>query len=204
MSTKATDLRTVMFHDDEIITFESGGVRYVAMRRIVENIGLAWQSQHAKLLEQRSKFSCNDIVTTGADGKEYAMVCMPVGKLPLWLACINPNKVTDRDPAVQAAKRARIERYQAECAIALHDYWTKGAAKRASPGASDNIADRNSKRLLVGECRKTFGLRAAQVLWFQLELETNPEMMNAHRPETQGEFRFAAGSFGSARSGVLQ
>jgi len=34
------------------VTFEEGGVRYVAMRRIVENIGLMWPSQHVKLMDQ--------------------------------------------------------------------------------------------------------------------------------------------------------
>jgi hypothetical protein len=31
-----------------------------------ENIGLAWQSQHAKLVNQREKFSYNEVVTTAA------------------------------------------------------------------------------------------------------------------------------------------
>jgi hypothetical protein len=58
------------------------------MRRICQNLGMAWQSQNAKLLAQREKFSRNDIVTTGADGKTYEMVAIPVRKLALWLACI--------------------------------------------------------------------------------------------------------------------
>jgi hypothetical protein len=51
------------------------------------------------------------------------MLAMPVRKLQLWLNTINPNKVA---PAI----RPKVERYQAESAIALHDYWTKGAAFR--------------------------------------------------------------------------
>jgi hypothetical protein len=118
------ELRTVPFHGDEIVTFEAEGVRYVAMRRIVENMGLSWGSQHDKLMDQKTKFSCTDIATTGADGKIYEMLAMPVEKLPLWLASINPNKIKS-EPT-----RAKVERYQAESAIALHDYWTKGVAVR--------------------------------------------------------------------------
>jgi hypothetical protein len=121
---KSTELRVVPFHGDEIVTFEAGGARYVAMRRIVENMGLAWQSQHPKLLDQREKFNCHDIMTVGADGKEREMLSMPVEKLPLWLASINPNKIKRPDVL------AKVERYQAESAIALHDYWTKGVAVR--------------------------------------------------------------------------
>lgn len=126
MQTKvaSTDLRIVPFHGDEIVTFEAGGARYVAMRRIVENMGLAWQSQHPKLLSQRVKFNCHDMMTVGADGKEREMLSMPVEKLPLWLASINPNKISKADV------RAKVERYQADSAIALHDYWTKGVAVR--------------------------------------------------------------------------
>jgi hypothetical protein len=60
------------------------------MRRICENLGMAWQSQNAKLMEQREKFNRNDIVTVAEDGKAREMVAVPVRKLALWLASINP------------------------------------------------------------------------------------------------------------------
>lgn len=127
---RGTELRVVQFHGDEIVTFEHDGAPYVAMRRIVDNMGMAWASQHPKLMAQKSKFNCHDIVTVGEDGKQRDMLCMPVDKLQLWLASINPNKVRD------AVIRAKVERYQAESAIALHDYWTKGSALR---GDTDGI-----------------------------------------------------------------
>lgn len=86
----STDLRTVPFHGDEIVTFERDGAHFVAMRRIVENIELDWARQSTKLLDQKDKFSCCHMPTTGADGKTYSMLCMPIEKLQLWLACINP------------------------------------------------------------------------------------------------------------------
>lgn len=90
---KSTDLRAVPFHGDEIVTFEASCVRYVAMRRIVENTGIDWKCQSDKLLNQEEKFSCGLMPTTGADGKTYSMLSMPVEKLSLWLASINPNKI---------------------------------------------------------------------------------------------------------------
>lgn len=121
---KSTELRVVPFHGDEIVTFEAGGVRYVAMRRIVENMGLDWARQSVKLAASDAKFNCCHMPTVGADGKERDMLAMPVEKLPLWLAGINPNKIKRADV------RAKVERYQSESAIALHDYWTKGVAVR--------------------------------------------------------------------------
>lgn len=126
---KSQELRVLNFHGDQIVTFEAAGVRYVAMRRIVENLGMSWSTQRVKLQNQNEKFSCVGIDTTGFDGKTYEMLAMPVEKFPLWLASINPGKVAE-------AVRPRLERYQAESAIALHDYWTKGVAVR---GDADGI-----------------------------------------------------------------
>ena len=114
----------VPFHDARLITFEHDGQPYVAMRLIVEGMGLSWGGQRDKLIAETQKFSCTDIRTTGRDGKEYKMLSIPVAKLPLWLASINPNKIRD------LATREKVELYQAESAICLHDYWTKGAAVR--------------------------------------------------------------------------
>jgi len=58
---------------------------------------------------------------------------MPVDKLPLWLVTINPNKIRD------VAIRAKVEEYQAESAIALHDYWTKGTASRENAELRDLV-----------------------------------------------------------------
>jgi len=92
------------------------------MRRIVENMGLGWGAQRQKLAAQSSKYQCDDIVTVDAAGRAYPMFAIPLAKLPLWLASINPNNIPD--PSV----RDRLELYQSESAIALHDYWTKGLA----------------------------------------------------------------------------
>jgi hypothetical protein len=106
-------IQTFHFHGDEILTFQRGGEPMVAMRRIVENLGMAWKPQTVKLMAQKDKFNCDDMVTVAPDGKRRAMLCMPVAKLALWLATINPNKITD------LVTRAKVERYQAESAVAL-------------------------------------------------------------------------------------
>lgn len=123
-NSKSTSLVAIEFHGDQIVTFQHDGVAYVAMRRVVENLGMSWGSQFTKLANAVAKFHCTDIETVDAAGRSYAMMAMPVAKLPLWLATINPNKIAD------PIKREKIELYQAESAIALHDYWTKGVAIR--------------------------------------------------------------------------
>jgi hypothetical protein len=117
-------LLTMNFHGDEVVTFEADGTRYVAMRRIVENLDMDWATQLRKLEGQPAKFNCGHMPTVGADGRVREMLAMPVNKLPLWLATINPNKIKDAD------KRAKIELYQERSAQALYEFWTKGVAIR--------------------------------------------------------------------------
>lgn len=141
--TKSTALVAIDFHGDQIVTCQHEGVPRVVMRRVVENLGLSWGSQRDKLTES-PKFNCTDISTVGADGKIRVMLAMPVAKLPLWLATINPNKIPD------PAKRAKIELYQAESAIALHDYWTKGVAMRGDSDGLVTSIDPTAMRAIGG------------------------------------------------------
>lgn len=156
------------FHGDQIVTFQHDGEPYVAMRRVVENLGLNWAGQHAKLIE-RSNLSCMDIHTTGSDGKTYQMLAMPVAKLPLWLATINPNKIPD------SHKRAKIELYQSESAIALHDYWTKGIAVRGDMDGMVTDLDPKVMKALGGMFKgivhKELSLHVAEVLPSLVERE---------------------------------
>jgi hypothetical protein len=109
----------VLFKGDTLTTIENGGMQYVAMRPVVEAIGMDWKSQHRKLVEHREKFNYGDMTTVAADGKLREMGCIPLRKLNGWLFSINPNKV-------KATIRDKLISYQEECFAVLHDYWTKG------------------------------------------------------------------------------
>ena len=112
----------VPFCHTELTLIDHDGEPYVAMKPVVEGMGLAWQSQHEKL-KQRFNSVITEIVTTGKDGKQYSMLCLPLKKLFGWLMTISPNKV-------KAELRNTIIRYQEECDEVLWQYWTKGVAKK--------------------------------------------------------------------------
>ncbi|CNK70062.1 Phage anti-repressor protein [Yersinia mollaretii] len=115
---EAVNTTTVQFHGQSIVTAMVAGVAYVAMRPIVENIGIDWSGQMAKLKNQRDKFGCRDISTPSKGGVQK-MLCIPLRKLNGWLFSINPEKV-------RADIRDKLIRYQEECFAVLHEYWTKG------------------------------------------------------------------------------
>ena len=112
----------VNFLGSEIMVINHDGEPYVAMRTVVLGMGLDWKSQFSKI-KQRFDSVVVEITTTGKDGKNYKMLCLPLRKLFGWLVTINPNKVASH-------KRQTIIRYQNECDDALWQYWTNGIANR--------------------------------------------------------------------------
>lgn len=121
-----TQLMPVTFYEDTVVLVGQNDEPFVAMKPIVVNMGLDWKSQHSKLAERFSSVMV-EITTTGGDGKQYEMSCLPLRKLAAWLYSISPNKV-------KPELRDKIIRYQEECDDALWDYWTKGSVSR--PGAN--------------------------------------------------------------------
>lgn len=120
-----TQLMPVPFHGDTVVLVGKDNEPLVAMKPLVVNLGLDWKGQHAKLSEKFSSVM-EEISTTGGDGKQYAMTCLPLRKLAAWLYSISPNKVAPE-------LKDKIIQYQEECDEVLWNYWTKGAAIR--PGA---------------------------------------------------------------------
>lgn len=118
-------LSPVTFHGDTIFCIDYQNQPYTPMKPIVENIGLAWQSQCQKLNTNRERWGITNIVIP-SDGGEQEMLCMPVRKLPSYLNSINPRKV-------RPELRAKIELYQAESDDALWNYWMHGRAERPAP-----------------------------------------------------------------------
>ncbi|EPO1581408.1 phage antirepressor N-terminal domain-containing protein [Yersinia enterocolitica] len=119
---EAVNTTAVQFHGQPIVTAMVAGVAYVAMRPIVENIGIDWSGQMAKLKNQRDKFGCRDISTPSKGGVQK-MLCIPLRKLNGWLFSINPEKV-------RADIKDKLIQYQEECFSVLHEYWTKGEVSK--------------------------------------------------------------------------
>ena len=112
-----TQLINVTFQQDNLVMVEHNGQPYVAMKPIVENMGLAWQSQHIKL-QQRFKTCITEIVIQVAgDDQRRAYTCLPLRKIFGWLMTISPNKVK---PEI----KDKIIQYQDECDDVLWQHWT--------------------------------------------------------------------------------
>jgi hypothetical protein len=117
-------LISIPFHHKPLCLIDADGKPYVAMRPIVDGMGIDWKTQERKL---KSRFASTVVImpTVALDGKQREMLCLPLEKLPAWLLTINPRKV---NPAI----RANVERYQAESEAALWRYWTTLPSKTKS------------------------------------------------------------------------
>ncbi|HEA0344797.1 TPA: phage antirepressor N-terminal domain-containing protein [Salmonella enterica] len=166
---EAVNTSYVPFNGQQIITAMAAGVAYVAMKPIVENLGMSWTTQYRKLMAAAkksnhihmntvdkdrdahmstpSKFGCCDIAIPSKGGIQK-MLCIPLKKLNGWLFSINPEKV-------RADIRDKLIKYQEECFTVLHDYWTKGhvvnprKAKKALPGKITTEQQEAIKQLVM-------------------------------------------------------
>lgn len=145
---EAVNTSYVPFNGQQIITAMAAGVAYVAMKPIVENLGMSWGTQQQKLMKQLDKFKCIHMNMVAADGKPRKLLCLPLKKLNGWLFSINPEKV-------RADIRDKLIQYQEECFSVLHDYWTKGhvvnprKAKKALPGKITTEQQEAIKQLVM-------------------------------------------------------
>lgn len=149
-------LMPVQFYEDTVVLVGHDNEPYVAMKPVVENMGLAWQAQHAKFSSNMARWGITNIVTPSLGGSQEA-ACLPLRKLASWLMTISPNKV-------KPELRDKIIRYQEECDDALWDYWTKGCASRAgAPNVNQQIALSRHRVSLLKELHRTRdnGLRIA-------------------------------------------
>jgi hypothetical protein len=100
---------TVRFRNHDLLCLEQDEEIWVAMRPVVEGMGLWWNTQHRKLLAAAERFSVV-ILTTQIPGDDQSRehLFIPLERLFGWLMTISPNKVS---PEI----RPEIVAYQKEC-----------------------------------------------------------------------------------------
>lgn len=112
---KTTNVAIVNGISLQVVAGESE--QLVAIKPVCEILGVAYPPQYTKLKEHPIFGSVITLsITTGADGKEYEMVCLPLRYFPSWLFSINPNNVKEEI-------REQLLEYQIKCNDILFDYF---------------------------------------------------------------------------------
>lgn len=119
----------VPFHGDELLAQQDERGVWVVVKRVCESIGLTEQRQMEKL-KGKPWATTTMMVVVAEDGKTREMMALHLDSLPMWLATIDAGRVA---PAV----RAKIERYQVECARVLRDHFFGKPESAPSPAPTE-------------------------------------------------------------------
>ena len=124
----SNELIPVSFHGDDLALIDHDGEPFVAMKPVVEGMGLDWKSQHRRLTGERFGAAMVEM-TIPTKGGPQRMACLPLRKLTGWMVTVNANKV-------KPELKEKIIAYQNECDDALWEYWSQGFAvnRRAANG----------------------------------------------------------------------
>lgn len=166
----------VIFHGDAIHAERLDGRVIVAVKPIVERLGVDWEAQRQRIKrdEVLEQATCVIQVETPAGPRES--VGLPLELLPGFLFGISAERVSD------PAARAAIVAYKRECHEVLfrHFFGPRDEAQIDWEEAREKLA-------LVRELRLTSGKAAAAKLWAELGLPLPAEEPAPTRAEaTQG------------------
>lgn len=131
-------VQNISFHGQTVSVFSQNNQHYVAMKPIVENIGLDWVSQHKKIQRNEILNSTMVMMTIVAeDGKKREMLCLPLDYLNGWLFGVDAKRVK---PEI----RERLLTYQRECFRVLNNHFNqpKQTIKLPAPATADILATR--------------------------------------------------------------
>lgn len=126
-------ITTIPFHGANILV-KAGDTpeeTMVAMKPVVEGMGLQWEKQRLKLNSHPVLAPTIRVVPFVSEGGEQDTITIPLNRLHFWLATIQPNKIKDEEV------RDRVILYQTEAADVLFDHFFGRAI-----GHADDRGDR--------------------------------------------------------------
>ena len=112
----------IEFCGRELVAEKENETVMVALKPICDALGLDWSRQLKMVKGDPVLFSVvGELPTTGADGKQYEMLCLPLDYLNGWLFKVSAKRYT-------GARREAIILYQKECYRVLADHFQKPAS----------------------------------------------------------------------------
>lgn len=175
------ELTIVDFHGTSLIAQkgESPTTTLVAMRPIVEGMGLDWSAQYRKIRRNAVlRKGIAVMATPSARGPQDALA-LPLSRLNFWLATVDADRIKNADT------RARVIEYQEECADVLFAHFFRQGRQDVIQGQPEPKENEAAKVRMVTEARHTFGTRASGQLWMELNLPVVPAMFEN---PAQGDF----------------
>lgn len=135
-------LTTIDFHGAKLVAIAGDRPEntLVAMKPIVEGMGLDWSYQFRKLNNHPVLKQGIAVTAIPSEGGEQDGTCLSLDLLNFWLATIHPDRLKDE-------VRTTVIRYQTECARVLFNHFF-GKAFHSAPKQSRNAQLRSAVALL--------------------------------------------------------
>lgn len=115
----------------DIATVDKDGDIYVPIKPICDALGIDDKSQRSKIQVDEILGSVGVLSTsTGTDGKNYEMFCLPLQYIYGWLFTINPKNVAP-------AAREAVSRYRRECYDALYEHFAGSLRRRVEENEAE-------------------------------------------------------------------
>jgi hypothetical protein len=171
---------TVNFRGDQLYGFENDDGTFVALKPIVESMGLDWSGQLQRIKRDAILAEGMVIMPTpfGRGGNQDA-VCLKLDLVNGWLFTIDTSRIKDE------VVREKVILYQRECYSVLAKHFAGkhavGGAAKTGEAVDDTQENENVKLRMVNESRQVFGNQAAAQLWFRLGLPVVPAMLHDPR-----------------------
>lgn len=174
----------VQFHGASLFVTTINGAPHVAMRPIVEAIGLQWEGQLQRI-KRHPVLNATMCVThmVAEDGKNREVVCLPLDKLNGWLFGVTVSRV-------KPELREKLTRYQAECFDVLAQHFGAVQPPVAAPAPPPK---RNVIRCKVESVSVTMRLTSGGV-GFGIRLQGDHYNMHRFAPGESIELEYAQGA----------
>lgn len=115
------ETRTIAIVNQVQLQLIENGDKLVPVRPICEALGIDSKVQRTKINDDDFLSSVGVLSTsTGSDGKQYEMFCLPLKYVFGWLFTINPKNVKEE-------ARDTVQRYRLECYDVLYRHFTEHA-----------------------------------------------------------------------------
>jgi hypothetical protein len=181
------EIVTVNFRGDELYAFREDDGVFVALKPIVEAMGLSWVGQNERV--NRDPVLSKGVrvirIPFGRGGGQE-QTCLKLDRLNGWLFGIDSARVKDEEA------RQRVILYQEECCDVLYAHFSGKRAARLEIGEDEKPDDARTfgeSVRLVTEVRQTWGSQAAREIYFHEKLPITPAML---QPSQSDLFSYTA------------
>lgn len=163
---------TVTYRGRELLAFKTATVVLVALKPIVEGMGLDWEAQRQRVRRDPVLSKGTSIIKVPfGPGGPQSMLFLRLDLVNGWLFTIDSTRIRNAD------LRRTVQVYQEECYKVLYEHFS---GKRLSRQQQKNEVESFQLRMIT-ELRQIAGPLAAFQLWKQFGFPTVPALEDMER-----------------------